>query len=592
MASAILGQTISFSVSAGDVIYIDAGGVGSVNLYVGTKQVAQHSLSGAQRDITVLQDGTASIYLAGGACDYFVNKVEYGSDSMSRDQRKIAKGVVVASGNNIYKEDGSEIFPEVQYKPTNLTLLDFTSSDAATGWSTSANQTISYDATNKGLRIKGSGVSGTNIITTKTLPNTIPASVISRIAVKFRSNSPGVQAGLYIQLGNAGGTFSALNAAYSLFQISASDDPDWHWAVFQTSEDATFAGLGTLTQMRFRTNTQSAPFLNDVTIAKVVINPDTISPAVFTFDDGWDTAYTKAFPKLYSAGFKGTIFWPSSGASGVGADRRIDSTELFALKSAGWDISLDGTDDDSVLTAQASVDAAIQKFLKCQQVGALAGLTSEDFNYLCYPNGSAWISASPVQIAAATSNGTTTITLGSAATIPNGSAYYAANAPDGTTVVTGGTNVTSITVSQNVPAGTIAAATVDFSSVFSYNAITSRLSSAGVRGARLTSSGDNSIVEGLLNPLKTYAIGFTGKTLNQAISELTVLKNRGVPIVMYFHEIQDDPSGWTPNTANVSIHVYQSFFNGLVDLVQSWTDTKNAECLTYKQMVKKYTNLK
>lgn len=114
MASAILGQTISFSVSAGDVIYIDAGGVGSVNLYVGTKQVAQHSFNGAQRDISVLQDGTASIYLAGGSCEYFVNNVKYGADAMSREQRKISSALASVGNGNIYDENGdvlNEKFP-------------------------------------------------------------------------------------------------------------------------------------------------------------------------------------------------------------------------------------------------------------------------------------------------------------------------------------------------------------------------------------------------------------------------------------------------------------------------------------------------
>ena len=113
MASAILGQTISFSVSAGDVIYIDAGGVGSVNLYVGTKQVAQHSFSGSQRDIAILEDGTASIYLASGSCNYFVNDVEFGADAMSRDQRKVSQGNASVGNGAVYDTDGTVLLQTI-----------------------------------------------------------------------------------------------------------------------------------------------------------------------------------------------------------------------------------------------------------------------------------------------------------------------------------------------------------------------------------------------------------------------------------------------------------------------------------------------
>lgn len=476
-----------------------------------------------------------------------------------------------------------------QAKPFNHTLIDFQFSDAATGWSTGANHAVSYDAQNRGLRIRGSGVSGTNIITAKTLPRTLTPSQVQRVAVKFRSNTPGLQAGLYLQFGD-GTTWSSINASVNLFQIPNSDTPEWHWAVFNTSEDSAWATLPTITQMRFRTNGQSAPFLNDVTIAKVVINPQAISPVCWTFDDGWDTAYTIGLPMLRAAGMVGTVFLPAAGAPGVASNRRLTNAMLRELEAAGWAICLDGTDDDSAMTAAASPEAAMGKFLNGQLIATGIGTSRSNLNYLCYPNGSAWTTGSPVQIASATSNGTTTVTLGAAATIANGSAYYAANAPDGTTVVTGGTNVTSITVSNPIPAGTVAAAAVDLSSPFSYAALTSRLSSAGVRGARLTGSGDDSLVEGLLNPLTVSGIGFTAANLAGATASLTKLKNSGRVIAPYIHETMEDPVGWTPSTNNFSINVYRSFQQGLVDLVRSWVAAGEAEVMTFPAMIERYRN--
>lgn len=474
-----------------------------------------------------------------------------------------------------------------QTRPFNHTLIDFQFPDAATGWSTGSNHSVSYDAANKGLRIRGSGVSGTNIITTKTLPRALTPSQVQRVAVKFRSNTPGLQAGIYVQFGD-GATWSSVSASVNLCQISSSDTPDWHWAVFNTSEDASWANLPTITQMRFRTNTQSAPFLNDLTIARVVINPQTISPVCWTFDDGWDTAYTIGLPMLRAAGMVGTVFLPAAGAPGVASNRRLTNAMLRELEAAGWAICLDGTDDDSVMTAAASPEAAMGKFLNGQLLGTGIGTSRANLNYLCYPNGSAWTTGSPVQVASATSNGTTTVTLGAAATIANGSAYYAANAPDGTTVVTGGTNVTSIAVSNAIPAGTVAAAAVDLSSPFSYTALTSRLSSAGVRGARLTGSGDDSLIEGLLNPLTVSGIGFTGANLTAATASLTKLKNSGRVIAPYIHETMEDPAGWTPSTNNASINVYRSFQQGLVDLIKIWRDAGEVEVMTFPEMVERY----
>lgn len=92
MATAELGKTVNFSVSAGDIIYIDAGGVGYVDV-----DGVRYSFNGEQYDISVNESGTASFTLISGSCEYFVNNVEYGSDSMSRAQRKVANGLVAST---------------------------------------------------------------------------------------------------------------------------------------------------------------------------------------------------------------------------------------------------------------------------------------------------------------------------------------------------------------------------------------------------------------------------------------------------------------------------------------------------------------
>lgn len=109
MASAVLGQTISVNVSAGDIVFIDGGGIGKVNVYAGSKQVAQHDISGSYKDISIIQDGTVGIYLESGAFSYFINNPGQSADQMTRSQRKVADGLIATGLGNIYGPDGLSI---------------------------------------------------------------------------------------------------------------------------------------------------------------------------------------------------------------------------------------------------------------------------------------------------------------------------------------------------------------------------------------------------------------------------------------------------------------------------------------------------
>lgn len=93
MVAAVLGQTASFNVTAGDIIFVDAGGVGKVTLYSPGKQPSQFDISGSIRDIVVPYDGTASVYLESGAFNYFVNNPGKGASLMTRDQQKSSTGI-------------------------------------------------------------------------------------------------------------------------------------------------------------------------------------------------------------------------------------------------------------------------------------------------------------------------------------------------------------------------------------------------------------------------------------------------------------------------------------------------------------------
>lgn len=169
MASAVLGQTISFSVTSGDVIYIDAGGVGSVNLYVGGKQVDQRNFNGSQLDISVINTGTASIYLASGACNYFVNQVENGLSVLSRDQAKKSTSVASVGNRSVYNEDGNAIGPV--YITGIFKFGQTLTASLAPGWSVTG-----YQWTRNGVDISGA-TNSTYVLSGADIGNSVTVKV-------------------------------------------------------------------------------------------------------------------------------------------------------------------------------------------------------------------------------------------------------------------------------------------------------------------------------------------------------------------------------------------------------------------------------
>lgn len=106
---------------------------------------------------------------------------------------------------------------------------------------------------------------------------------------------------------------------------------------------------------------------------------------VFTFDDGADSVYTKAFAYMTTLGLKGTAFVPGDAAH-IGAENYMTLANLQTLYADGWDISNHGLNhtDLSSLATLAEVVAEVQG---CQDVLEGWGFTRRDCHkFFAYPN--------------------------------------------------------------------------------------------------------------------------------------------------------------------------------------------------------------
>ncbi len=123
-------------------------------------------------------------------------------------------------------------------------------------------------------------------------------------------------------------------------------------------------------------NTQSDT--NPQTTQNVVTNED---PVVITFDDGFESTYTIAFPIMQQYGIKGTVYVVPSW---IGAPGYLTLAELTALHNAGWTIanhSWDHADLTSLTSGDVTTD--IQKAIDYLNQNGF----SDGAYYLAYPYG-------------------------------------------------------------------------------------------------------------------------------------------------------------------------------------------------------------
>lgn len=473
-----------------------------------------------------------------------------------------------------------------EYTLQTPTLIE--SFDSLTGWSAPSSGSIALDTTNEvqgtgALTLRGNGVSGSSPITTKTLGASISPGNLGVVARYVYNMLPRITSGMTIQFGNGGGTFNANTAGVNQLSLGSGTSPGGYWTSFHESEDAAIAANGTITQIRVRTGTQNAPYYTNASTDALYSNAKGRPTVVIGFDDGEDTTVEFALAYMNVAGFVGTVYLP---VSNMGTSSRMSWAEVRTLRDAGWAICLDGTPDDTSMTAKADVATAVTDFLSQHATLAAEGCDSDGKWFLCYPNGESCTLPTPTQVAAMTSDGSTTVTFGAASNVTNGMSCFGVGVPDGTTVVSGGgASTSSVVLSNAVAAQTKAAMFIDETGEFYFGRLPTALAAAGVKSARITGGGSYYTRFGFgTRAMETLGQGFSAMTLNQAKAIIDKVLLRGETIEFYIHKITADVGGWDADTANVSINVYQSFFTGLLDYLKTYSDLNQLDVLTKPQL--------
>lgn len=447
--------------------------------------------------------------------------------------------------------------------PTAFMLLQF---DDAGTWTASGGAAITSDTTNKlsgtaSMALEGNGVSGNNPIATKTSAFTGDPSTFDVIAwAEYYDNYPHASA-VFPQFGR-GGTYVGLqnnNEALGNY-------PGWIWRAVHVSEIAGLQTGSAATDVRMRI-TQNAPYNNRIKFDSMIRNAKGRPSVIFSFDDNENTMYTFAKPLMDTYGIKGTAFVAPGGASGVGVSDSLTEAQLGILYNAGWDLACNGGYDDTVyLTSWSDPTAAVTSLNTVRQWLVDRGWTRAK-DHLCYNNG--YFNASsngqgspptPVQIAALTGNGTTTVTFGAAVTVQNGWTVHGNGIPLNTTIVSGGgTGVTSVVLSNAVPAQTKAAAVIDETHPFYMGKLQAALASAGYKTGRTTLGGNiyNRFGFGdqaLVLP-GTGVSGFTYAQMKARVDEALL---RGTTVYFYMHRI---------TSAGGGINISEADFTSLINYV-------------------------
>lgn len=111
-------------------------------------------------------------------------------------------------------------------------------------------------------------------------------------------------------------------------------------------------------QVRLQTNTGET---SNVTFDSMYLNKVYKPSVIFTFDDGWSSQYTNAFPMLMERGFKGNVgVVPSL----VGTANYATLAQLQEMQRYGWDIfnhTYNHKDLTSITTAEARQEVALCK---------------------------------------------------------------------------------------------------------------------------------------------------------------------------------------------------------------------------------------
>lgn len=451
--------------------------------------------------------------------------------------------------------------------PTPILLEPF---ESLTGFSgTAGSPTLAINATRE---VQGSGCL-TVVATSSTAPQvtksdigTFNPSQMGVIAyyVDF-NNETAFQdlTGIDFRLGQAGTYYTA--SGITGFTGLSETTFGGYWRSFNVSEVATLRDLTSATTGLRITTSHAAPYGETPAIDCGMANCAGRPIIILTFDDIRPEQETVAYPLMAARGFKGSLYVPTSL---VDQADRLTLTQLRTLDAAGWDMALDGTNDDTSMTTRADPAACVTEIQAMQAWLVSNGLNPRAKDHICYPNGTRLVAGTEVQKSAGiVTNGTTTVTMTDTSSLLGGSVMQFTGNPalvqSGTMIVSVDSG-TQITLDKTVGAGLTTFKATNVSGPFQTGKLATALANAGIKSARGVNNG---VTYSRFGPGYGRALNMPGNSGSAGVAtdllayvDQAIL--RGSTAIFYFHAVTDAGGG-----LNITVAEFTAFLDGLVSRI-------------------------
>jgi len=285
-----------------------------------------------------------------------------------------------------------------------------------------------------------------------------------------------------------GSTLSQTNITSRAINDSALGE-QWHaFGVAALTTTPPAPGVAVLGS-RMSGNNNQAPYAGTIVYDAVCGRAQNMPAGVFTFDDIYDNMDT-AIPILEQYGFRATIY---TAPGYLAQASHYTLAQMQYLRSRGHDFQVNGTYTDSAMTAETTLDNALNgtNGVNVVKQWVIDNGLNPDPRHGCYPFGSTRVLGNRVQIAAVTSTAASNIvtwSTGEDATTWAGRKFASSfiTSP-GLTIVSGG--VGTATLNGNMPTtGTRPASFTDVSGAFHTGKLVTGIKSNGYLSFRTTNA--------------------------------------------------------------------------------------------------------
>jgi hypothetical protein len=349
-----------------------------------------------------------------------------------------------------------------------------------------------------------------------------------------------------------------------------------HWVSLDMNEFSGWDTVGTSNLQARITLSESNAIVNEVRADALLANAAGIPTLVLTFDDIAPSQHSYVRGALNDRGLLGTFYVPTANIGLEYGDRgtyRLSWDQLTDLKNDGHLIALDGTSDDTSMTAHTDTDAAIADLASMQLEMKNHGLDGGGMWHIAYPNGAVRVNGTRLTVDDVVSDGSDVLVMSDTAGITSGMKVSGFNVPRITRVVSVDSG-TEVTVDNNIAAQTRPIMFTDDSGEFHGNKLQDALSDAGYKTARTTMPDTVYTRFGIGSgqALEFNGVSTSNVTASTMIGWVDQAISKGQTLVTYSHSIVP--------VIDSGLDMLESEFDTWMDYVKTKVDAGELQVLT------------